>query len=136
MPPLSWPESILFLVLLATSGTLFWMRFGKVLAKIREARKDPNFSLQPVGPRIGKFVWEVLLQGQVIRQRPLPGIAHAFVFWGFCAFALVTVNHFAQGLHLNLLPRESIVGRIYFTLAALIHRERVPFAKRGPTLWT
>ena len=119
MPPLSWPESILFLVLLATSGTLFWMRFGKVLAKIREARKDPNFSLQPVGPRIGKFVWEVLLQGQVIRQRPLPGIAHAFVFWGFCAFALVTVNHFAQGLHLNLLPRESIVGRIYFTLAAI-----------------
>ena len=119
MPPLSWPESILFLVLLATSGTLFWMRFGKVLAKIREARKDPNFSLQPVGPRIGKFVWEVLLQGQVIRQRPLPGIAHAFVFWGFCAFALVTVNHFAQGLHLNLLPREGIVGRIYFTLAAI-----------------
>ncbi len=119
MPPLSWPESILFLVLLATSGTLFWMRFGKVLAKIREARKDPNFSLQPVGPRIGKFVWEVLLQGQVIRQRPLPGIAHAFVFWGFCAFALVTVNHFAQGLHLNLLPRESVVGRIYFMLAAI-----------------
>ena len=119
MPPLSWPESIVFLVLLAASGTLFWMRFGKVLAKIREARKDPNFSLQPVGPRIGKFVWEVLLQGQVIRQRPLPGIAHAFVFWGFCAFALVTVNHFAQGLHLTLLPRESVVGRIYLTLAAI-----------------
>jgi hypothetical protein len=33
----------------------------------------------------------------VIRCRPLPGIAHAFVFWGFCAFALVTANHLAMG---------------------------------------
>ena len=31
-----------------------------------------------------------MLQGKVIRERPLPGLAHAFVFWGFCAFALIT----------------------------------------------
>ena len=119
MSPLSWPESILFLILLTISAYLFWMRFGKVLAKIREARRDSNFSLHPIAPRVGKFVWEVLLQGQVIRQRPLPGIAHAFVFWGFCAFAVVTLNHFAQGVQLTLLPRNSVLGQIYFTLAAI-----------------
>ena len=27
----------------------------------------------------------------------LAGIAHAFVFWGFCAFGLVTLNHLAAG---------------------------------------
>ena len=35
-----------------------------------------------------------MLQGKVIRQRPLPGLAHAFVFWGFCAFALITLIAF------------------------------------------
>ena len=39
-----------------------------------------------------QFVSEVLLQAKVIRDRPLAGIAHAFVFWGFCAFALITLD--------------------------------------------
>ena len=60
----------------------------------------------------------MLLQGQVIRQRPLPGIAHAFVFWGFCAFALITLNHFAEGVHLRLLSRDGFFGSIYFAVAA------------------
>jgi Fe-S oxidoreductase len=94
------------------------MRFGKVVHKILAAKKDPVSSIHPLVPRIRKFVWEVLLQGQVIRQRPLPGIAHAFVFWGFCAFALITLNHFAEGLRLHLLDRSGLFGRIYFLLAA------------------
>lgn len=118
MPPLSWPESAVFLVVLAISGYLFWLRFGKVVHKILEAKKDPNFTIRPIGPRVGKFVWEVMLQGQVIRQRPLPGLAHAFVFWGFCAFGIITMNHFAQGVHLNLIPRDSWFGILYFWLAA------------------
>jgi Fe-S oxidoreductase len=48
----------------------------------------------------------------------LPGIAHAFVFWGFCAFALVTLNHFATGIGFPFLSRDSWFGRIYFYLAA------------------
>ena len=35
---------------------------------------------------------EVLLQGKVIRQRPGPGLLHAFVFWGFLAFAVSTLD--------------------------------------------
>ena len=116
---LSWPEKIAFVLLLCVSAYLFWGRFGKVIRKIREAKKDPSFSIHPIGPRIQKFVWEVLLQGLVIRQRPLPGIAHAFVFWGFCAFALVTINHFAQGIGVNLISREGWFGRFYFWLAGL-----------------
>jgi hypothetical protein len=34
-----------------------------------------------------------MLQGKVIEQRPLPGLAHAFVYWGFPTFGLVTLNH-------------------------------------------
>ena len=112
-------EIILFLILVSASVYAFWRRFGPVVATIRSSKTDADFRLHPAGGRIAKFVWEVLLQGKVIRERPLPGIAHAFVFWGFCAFALVTLNHFAEGVGLHLISRDGFFGRIYFTTAAI-----------------
>ncbi len=111
-------EIIIFLVLLAASAYGFWWRFGKVVRKIQAAKPDPGFSLQPVGKRVWDFFSEVLLQSKVIKERPLPGIAHAFVFWGFCAFGLVTLNHFATGLGFRFLSFDSWYGRFYFYLAA------------------
>ncbi len=55
-----------------------------------------------------------MLQSRVIRERPLAGVAHAFVFWGFCAFALITINHLAEGFGLRLFSREHAAGRVYF----------------------
>src|SRR6266540_4462209 len=95
MSDASWAELALILVLLITSTGLFWWRFRRVAAIIRNARQTPDFSIAPVGPRIRRFLWEVMLQAKVIEQRPLPGLAHAFVYWGFLAFALITLNHFA-----------------------------------------
>jgi Fe-S oxidoreductase len=118
MPAPSHVETAIFLALLAASAYGFWRRFGKVVRKIRAAKPDPGFSLQPLGKRVWDFFSEVMLQSKVIEQRPLPGIAHAFVFWGFCAFALVTLNHFATGIGFPFLSRESWFGRIYFYLAA------------------
>ena len=54
-----------------------------------------------------------------IRQRPLPGLAHAFVFWGFLAFALVTTNHVLTGLRVGVLQHTGIVGEFYFDFVAL-----------------
>jgi hypothetical protein len=88
-------EKLLFAGLAVASAAAFWRRFGAVLGKILRSKKDPGFHLFPIGKRIWDFVWEVLFQGKVIRERPLPGLAHAFVFWAFCAFALVTLNHCA-----------------------------------------
>jgi Fe-S oxidoreductase len=118
MVQFSWPETLLFLALAAASALAFWLRFRKVWHTVLHSRKDPEFSIQPVGPRVRDFVFEVLLQAKVIRQRPLPGLAHAFVFWGFCAFALITLNHFAEALGLHLLSRDGFFGSIYFGLAA------------------
>jgi len=119
MVQLTWPEVVIFVALLSASAYGFWLRFGKVWRTVLRSRKDPEFHIQPVGRRIRDFVWEVLLQGKVIQQRPLPGIAHAFVFWGFCAFALVTINHFAQAVGLHLLSRTNVFAQFYFYLAAL-----------------
>src|SRR5947209_5966956 len=118
MPP-SWIGSAVLAVLIIVSGYLFWLRFGRVVAVIRRARPDADFHVEPLGPRIRQFVWEVLLQGKVIRERPLAGLAHAFVFWGFCAFALITLNHLAAGFGLSFLTRESTLGLAYYYFVAI-----------------
>ena len=89
-----------------------------VLNKILESRKDPNFHLFPIGKRVWDFFWEVLCQAKVIRERPLPGLAHALVFWAFLAFALVTLNHCASGLGVGFLSPAGLIGRWYFYFAA------------------
>jgi len=113
---MNWTGRIVLLLAIATSVSLFWRKFGRVLRIIRESKPDADFQLRPIGPRIRKVLWEVGAQGLVIAQRPLPGLAHAFVFWGFCVFALVTLNHFASAFGLGFLSRSGF-GRFYFWFA-------------------
>jgi Fe-S oxidoreductase len=112
-------EKLTLASLIFTSAGLFWKRFGIVLDKILKSRKDPGFHLGNIGKRTWDFFWEVLCQAKVIRERPLPGLAHAFVFWSFLAFALVTLNHIATGFGIGFLDPAGIFGRIYFSTAAL-----------------
>jgi Fe-S oxidoreductase len=117
-PHFSLVEKLIFLALILASAEGFWRRFGRVLDKILKSKKDPSFHLHPIAKRIWDFFWEVLCQAKVVRERPLPGLAHAFVFWGFCAFALVTLNHCAVGLGAGFLDPAGPFGRFYFYLAA------------------
>jgi Fe-S oxidoreductase len=112
-------DKILLLLLLAASAVLFAWRVRPIAENIWRSKKDSDFSLQPIGKRVWKFFWEVLCQAKVIRQRPLPGIAHAFVFWGFLAFALVTLNHIAVGLGVGFLRAAGWFGTFYFVFAAV-----------------
>ncbi|MGH9599574.1 MAG: heterodisulfide reductase-related iron-sulfur binding cluster, partial [Terracidiphilus sp.] len=93
--------------------------FGPILERILRSKKDPDFHLFPIGRRVWDFGGEVVLQGKVIRERPLPGLAHALVFWAFCAFALVTLNHCATLFGLGFLDPAGPVGRFYFYFAAV-----------------
>lgn len=111
-------ERLVFLGLAAASVFLFIRRFQPILRRILQSKKDADFRLAPVGRRVWDFVWEVICQAKVIRQRPLPGLAHAFVFWGFCAFALVTLNHCAVVLGVGFLDPAGWFGRSYTYLAA------------------
>ena len=111
-------EKLIFVLLVIASGWLFWRRFGPILHRILASRKDPGFHLDHIPRRAWDFFSEVICQSKVIQQRPLPGLAHAFVFWGFCAIALVTLNHAAVGLGIGFLDPAGILGRFYFYLAA------------------
>jgi Fe-S oxidoreductase len=119
MADTSWTGRAILIVLIAASVGLFWWRFRRVLDVIRRARPTPDFQVEPLGPRIRRFLWEVMAQGKVISERPLAGLAHAFVFWGFCAFALITVNHFASGFGAPFLSRDGAFGRFYFGFVAV-----------------
>ena len=119
MTDASWLERAILVVILLTSFGLFWWRFRKVLNVIRGSRTTTDFELSPLGPRIRQFLWEVMLQGKVIEQRPLPGLAHAFVYWGFLAFALVTINHIASAFNARFLIHDSNFGSFYLGFVAV-----------------
>ncbi len=61
------------------------------------AAKDKNLRFDNVGRRLWTVFAEVMLQTRVIRERPLAGILHALVMWGFFAFAWVSIQHFRHG---------------------------------------
>src|SRR4051794_7144250 len=115
----SLPEKIVLALLICASLAGFWIRFRRVLRIVLAAKPNAGFELGNLIPRLRDFVWEVLFQGKIIVQRPFAGTAHAFVFWGFLAFGLVTANHIATGFGLPFFDRESAFGKAYFGFVAL-----------------
>ena len=74
---------------------VFWLLFllfvgafvAQVATRVRLiAAGTGTFSLDRPAFRVKRFVLDVLLQRQTIRERPAVGVAHALVFWGFVAF--------------------------------------------------
>ena len=102
------------------SLALFTVQMTRVLAIILKSKREEGFRWAPMSRRARDFFWEVVCQAKVIRQRPLAGLAHAFVFWGFCAFAVVTINHAAMGFGWVWIDQKhGVIGPLYFHLAAL-----------------
>jgi Fe-S oxidoreductase len=74
---------------------------AQVARRVQLIAAAPNtFSLDHLGSRTIRFIFDVLLQRRTIKERPIPGLAHAFVFWGFIAFAGYTAAEFLRGLGL------------------------------------
>jgi Fe-S oxidoreductase len=90
-------------------------RRGRIIAAA------PNtFSVDRIGFRVRRFILDVVLQRQTIKERPFTGLMHAFVFWGFVAFGGYTLVEFLYGL-----------GIVDLTGARWFHAYRValtPFA--------
>jgi Fe-S oxidoreductase len=71
----------------------------QVASRVRLIAAAPNtFSVDRFGPRVVRFLVDVIGQRATIAERPLAGTAHALVFWGFLAFALYTTIEFLRGL--------------------------------------
>ncbi|HZP47384.1 MAG TPA: (Fe-S)-binding protein [Vicinamibacterales bacterium] len=111
------------------STLIFWLLFvgfvgvfaAQVATRVRLIAAAPNtFDVDDPGFRVGRWLADVLFQRKTILERPIAGLAHAFVFWGFVAFAGYTSVEFLYGL-----------GIVDLTQAAWFHAYRVavvPFA--------
>jgi len=95
---------------------VFWLLFltfvgafaAQVATRVRLIAAAPNtFSVDHLAFRINRFLVDVLLQRRTIRERPAAGLMHAFVFWGFIAFAGYTTVEFLYGLGLADLTHTS-----------------------------
>jgi Fe-S oxidoreductase len=72
---------------------------AQMLTRLRLVlRAKNNFDVAGVPGRLWRVLAEVVFQTRVIAERPLAGIAHALVFWGFVAFAGYTVAGFLRSL--------------------------------------
>jgi Fe-S oxidoreductase len=72
---------------------------AQVSTRVRLMAAAPNtFSIDRLGFRVGRFLVDVVFQRRTIAERPLAGVAHALVFWGFVAFGGYTVAEFLRGL--------------------------------------
>jgi Fe-S oxidoreductase len=62
------------------------------------ARAPGAFDASDLGPRIRTFVSEIVFQSRTIAARPVVGVAHLLVFWGFCAVGGYTLVEGLRGL--------------------------------------
>ncbi|MCX6646861.1 MAG: heterodisulfide reductase-related iron-sulfur binding cluster [bacterium] len=83
-------EKIILAVVIIVSIALF---IEPVIQRLRIIQKGRgSLPCDRFGERIARWIREVLLQGTVIVGRPLPGWAHALVFWSFLFFLLETLD--------------------------------------------
>jgi Fe-S oxidoreductase/nitrate reductase gamma subunit len=90
--PLYFP---LIIVVLAVAAIAFWRRARYHVAVVRAGRPLNRID-QPLR-RIWGFAVYVIAQKRLL-QDPVPGLMHAFIFWGFVALLVTTGNYITNGL--------------------------------------
>src|SRR5262245_42309790 len=84
---------------------------AQVASRVRLIAEAPNTIVADhPGFRIRRFLVDVVLQRKTILERPVAGLAHAFVFWGFVAFGGYTIVEFLKGLAVADLTHTSWFG--------------------------
>jgi len=89
-------QTLVFWVLFLTFVAAFVVQVARRVRLIAAA--PGQFAVDDLAGHAGRFLLDVLLQVRTIRERPIVGLAHAFVFWGFIAFAGYTSVEFLRGL--------------------------------------
>jgi Fe-S oxidoreductase len=115
-------QALVLLLLVVVSLGVF---AAQVATRVRLIAAAPNtFSVERLGYRLRRFLLDVVCQRQTIAGRPVAGLAHAFVFWGFVAFAGYTATEFLHRLGIADLTHSTWfqayrLGLIGFAVAVL-----------------
>ncbi len=113
-------ETWVFRVLVLASAAVFAAQVATRLRLFLRARDNVTIPDGETGARLLRLLTEVVFQSRTIAARPLVGLAHLGVFWGFTAFALYTAIEFAHGLGI-----ADLTGQAWFRVYRWV---LVPFA--------
>jgi Fe-S oxidoreductase len=86
-------ELIILTLLIVVCVALFTQPIAQRLRIAKSVRH--GYTQERRAERWKRFFDEVILQVKVVKERPLTGIMHGFVFFGFVIFALETFSQFA-----------------------------------------
>jgi len=133
-------ERIILTILIIAGLTSFFVPVGRRIRIILQGKG--RFNADDIPRRIRRFLREVIFQHIVITQRRWTGLMHAFVFWGFVAFTIITLNQFSEaygwrflGYALTYRIISSIVGAFaVFVLIGIVYMTIRRFVFRPRTL--
>jgi len=97
-------------VLVAAIGVAVLAALSHRGAGVAHGAPDADYSLTPIGPRVRQFLWDSRGAGQGDSRAPARRPRARIRVLGFCAFALVTLNHFAEAFGVRLLSPASAWG--------------------------
>jgi len=114
------PETWIFRILVLGFVAAFLAQVTKRARLVMRARNNITIADGETGGRLFRFITEVIFQSRTIGERPLVGLAHLGVYWGFVAFAGYTAVQFLAGLGF-----VNLTGTTAFHAYAIV---LVPFA--------
>lgn len=97
---LTWPERILFLIVVGVSLYLTTITFGRMIKII--ARGQGELDLENLPARVIEGLKVLLTFGPVFKTRPISSIFHAFIGWGFIFYFLVNAFDVLAGYSLTV----------------------------------
>ena len=95
------PEMLFRLTFASLVCVSVWLTYrwtAHRFANAFQSSRRVDLPMQGIGRRLWRLVAEVLLQSRVIANRPIAGLLHAVVMWGFIAFGWVSMEHLWLGI--------------------------------------
>ena len=90
---------LLTIIIISALSSFSWEIIKRFKIVLKGEGKLP---FDNISKRLIKVLREFILQEKVLKQRFFVGLMHGFVFWGFMAFGLITIDHFLRGYNLYL----------------------------------
>jgi Fe-S oxidoreductase/nitrate reductase gamma subunit len=88
-------KQIIFLVVLLITLVVFGITTRRLIGFFRQTRR--GFPVRQIGRRFGVMM-EVAIGQTKIFRRPVMGLLHALVFWGFCVILIGSIEMVIDGL--------------------------------------
>jgi Fe-S oxidoreductase len=94
---LTLPEKLLFIIFASVSIYLTYLGFSQIVAAIRRGQAEYYSRTNRLWERIREALVRTIAQTSVLKNRPLVGVFHSFIFYGFTFYLLVNLVDLVEG---------------------------------------